>query len=92
MVITRLNLGVAGTPWEYLPAIRPFFDLNAPTPSERESWRAPGRIMVVNVSDTLDFDWRISIPDGTFSIEDAWAGSTNPGNGALTPIAAGLRR
>jgi hypothetical protein len=36
--------------------------------------------------------WIQRSPDGTFSIEVASAGSMNPGNGALTPIAAGFFR
>jgi hypothetical protein len=32
------------------------------------------------------------VPDGTFSIEVAKAGSMKPGNGAFTPIVAGFRR
>jgi hypothetical protein len=31
-------------------------------------------------------------PDGTFSIDVASAGSTNPGKGAFTPITAGFLR
>jgi hypothetical protein len=36
----------------------------------------------------LDFEIHLS-PDGTLSIAEAKAGSMKPGNGALTPIAAG---
>jgi hypothetical protein len=36
--------------------------------------------------------WIQRVPDGPLSIEVASAGSTNPGNGALTPIAAGFLR
>jgi hypothetical protein len=31
-------------------------------------------------------------PDGTLAIEEANAGWTNPGSGALTPIASGFLR
>jgi hypothetical protein len=36
--------------------------------------------------------WTQRSPDGTFEIDEARAGSTNPGNGALTPIASDFLR
>jgi hypothetical protein len=33
-----------------------------------------------------------AVAEGTFSIDEARAGSTNPGRCAFTPIAAGFRR
>jgi hypothetical protein len=36
--------------------------------------------------------WIQRSPDGTFSVEVASAGSTNPGKGAFTPIAAAFLR
>jgi hypothetical protein len=36
--------------------------------------------------------WIQRDPDGTFAIEEARAGSTNPGNGALIPIGSDFLR
>jgi hypothetical protein len=58
---SSLNLGVAGGSRKYFPAIRPFLDLNAQL-GQGVSHRAdPVAFMVADVSDTLDFDWRISL-------------------------------
>jgi hypothetical protein len=41
----------------------------------------------------IELDFMNPSPSGrTLSIDNAKAGSTKPGNGAFTPIAAGLRR
>jgi hypothetical protein len=53
--------------------------------------RLVGKMDLDPVAVELDFV-KQRVPDGTFSIEVAKAGSMNLGKGAFTPMAAGFRR
>jgi NAD(P)-dependent dehydrogenase (short-subunit alcohol dehydrogenase family) len=82
----RRRLDVPGVVADFLEAVRPIV---AATGEDLDG--LVGQMDLDPVAVELD-SWIQRDPDGTFAIEDARAGSTKPGNGALTPIGWGFLR